>query len=715
MAYLCMNYLAFDCFTIDFDSVNVRFGVEKGDYGFLEYSLYYWLQHMRSLQATAEQSSTEGTDLLLLSRNLLQSHYQLFLSGTPWDRFSNNAKEEHALWDILAHVQEQVDDIHNIAQEVEYEQQPLPNILRRLLKIRNFVEEASESNTHCSSLIAEAYGPLKFKCPFLQCKQYQQGFRSRKLREKHVKGHERPFKCTEEGCDYQVFGFSSKAALAAHVSSYHDSSCEEYTFPNIRPRSIWKALDDAIDKDDATAVRALCEEAATLPDKQYGFVLRAVIKKSLSASHALIELFADDAKEMNYQDRSRGTALHVIAEDGEEALLRFILETSVDINAISAHGMSPICVAASKGHLGIVQLLLQHSRLRSFYWHSSTIQNMPLQFAAAAGHLKVVRLLLEDNAQWYLKEGHFLRALEAATASGHKTMVKLMLEKGATVNAQEIYDKEMKAAVMEDVNVAVDLLLQRDAQKKKRREIFGKGKTLGISLQEAASRGDEAEVKLLLEMGAKMNDRSAICGSALQAAAGSYQSNEAVVRLLLENGADVNAIGGIYENALQAAASINNEAVVQLLLNSGADVNVTGGYCGSALHAAAYWGSERVMQLLLNSGADVKITGGYYGSALQAAACNGSEAVVQLLLKSGADVNATGGEYDSALQAAAFRGIEAVVQLLLENGADVNAKGGKYGSALKAARKNDHPTEAVVELLEAAIRKTGKDVPTSPS
>ena len=50
-----------------------------------------------------------------------------------------------------------------------------------------------------------------------------------------------------------------------------------------------------------------------------------------------------------------------------------------------------------------------------------------------------------------------------------------------------------------------------------------------------------------------------------------------VVQVLLDKGADVNAKGGRYGNALQAASVNNHEKVIQMLLDAGADANVEGG------------------------------------------------------------------------------------------------------------------------------------------
>ena len=218
----------------------------------------------------------------------------------------------------------------------------------------------------------------------------------------------------------------------------------------------------------------------------------------------------------------------------------------------------------------------------------------------------------------------------------------------------------------------------------------------GVSLHDAAGKGDIEAVALLLNAKVDVNQRGGLYGTALQAA--SFYGRETVVELLLNKGADVNAKEGYYGTALQAASCYGHGMVVELLLNKGADVNAKGGQYGTALQTASCWGHGMVVELLLNKGADFNAKGGFYGTVLQAASRYGDETVVELLLNKGADVNAKGGYYGTALQAASWHGHETVVELLLNKGADVNAQGGQYGTALMAATKGGY--RSVAKLLE---------------
>ena len=190
----------------------------------------------------------------------------------------------------------------------------------------------------------------------------------------------------------------------------------------------------------------------------------------------------------------------------------------------------------------------------------------------------------------------------------------------------------------------------------------------------------------LLNLGYNINVHGGRYGTALVVAAS--QGDEAMVRLLVNQGADVNCFGGLaFRSSLEAACSSGSEPIVRLLLNQGAQVNpkiqLQWAKHDTALQEAC--GYENLVRLLIESGADINAQAGGYGNALQAAAAKGHYAVTALLLDNGAKVNAQGGHYGTALQAAVARGSESVTRMLLDAGANPNIQAGGFRDALRAA------------------------------
>ena len=151
-------------------------------------------------------------------------------------------------------------------------------------------------------------------------------------------------------------------------------------------------------------------------------------------------------------------------------------------------------------------------------------------------------------------------------------------------------------------------------------------------LHDAASRGYEMVVRLVLAMEVGINTRSKIYGHSLHAAI--LKGNQTIAELLIQNGADVNYKDGRYGSALQAsAARLGMDPIIELLLEKGANVNTRGGEYGTALVAAAKIDNVETLRLLVNAGADVDAT------ALNATIANDNLVALDTLLKAGIDVD----------------------------------------------------------------------------
>ena len=94
-------------------------------------------------------------------------------------------------------------------------------------------------------------------------------------------------------------------------------------------------------------------------------------------------------------------------------------------------------------------------------------------------------------------------------------------------------------------------------------------KTPAHQLREAASSGDLAELKRLVQEGVSVNDRSAFNNTALLYA--SLHGQRECIRFLIEQGANVNIANDSGYTPLICAAKIGDYEAVRMLLNAGAE------------------------------------------------------------------------------------------------------------------------------------------------
>ena len=502
------------------------------------------------------------------------------------------------------------------------------------------------------------------------------GFANCNLREQHLRSHTRAHKCTVEGCEYSVIGFPTSAELIRHKQLCHCELNEDLKFPSVKRASLGQTLKDAIDRDDASAVRDLCAEMLAYPINETGFLFRAVSRKSFGAAFVLLELLGSD--EIYYKGKDQRTVLHELIENMHVDFLKKILSTDIDVNAEDRHEQNALSIALKQGHFDAVRLLrsaCDGKPKTANNWRNEEAWWKGFVSASSGGHNDVVpwifSTLVEHFKVTFPKFSSAIsKALVGAASNNHETTIKIILDTGRTLGLEKKYSKRLKEASLNGIE-AIRLL-----GKPEKPEIDGKGKTKGNALGRAAQRDDSATVLRLLRNGADINHSSLRIGTALHAAA--EKGKLSMVNLLLDNWADVNAQGGRYGNALQAASYGGHNHVVQMLLDRDADVNAQGGAYGNALQAASIGGHDHVVQMLLDRGADVNAQGGHYGNALQAASVEGHDHVVQMLLDRDADVNAQGGYRRNALHAALSTGHHQTAELLRQRGAiDVSPEAGE--------------------------------------
>ena len=187
---------------------------------------------------------------------------------------------------------------------------------------------------------------------------------------------------------------------------------------------------------------------------------------------------------------------------------------------------------------------------------------MPLDMAADKGHLEVVRLLLESGADKDYTTRSGTTALHSAAENGHLEVVRLLLDSGADKEKLSFRGTALHLAAMNGHSEVVRLLLESGADKE-RLTLDG-----ATALHSAAEKGHSEVVRLLLESGADKeklsNGETALHGAAI---CGHLE----VMRLLLESDADKETPTSSGATALHFAAMYGRLEVVRLLLDSGAD------------------------------------------------------------------------------------------------------------------------------------------------
>ena len=470
----------------------------------------------------------------------------------------------------------------------------------------------------------------------------------------------------------------------------------------------------------------------------------------------LIELGADVFK-LNFQGYS---AFHLAVASGRTEALPLLIEHGLDVNEAttrctsdsSSISYTPLMLAAEKGHIGSIHLLLNNGGELN---KENEIGWLPLHSAAAGDHTNVVRFLIEKGRNWNALPvtRHGTTVLHLATGL---ELVRLLVEQGADIRARDNCHKTpLHVAAEKGQTDTVSYLVNQGA------DLNSRDKDGLIALYYALKEGHATTAKVLIDKGSAsmlINDKSVLeFHEADLLKLSARKGSTAVLQLLLNRGLSADTVHSESSSLLTPLeeASSNGECdAVTFLLVRGASINGDVDSRAkllskrnldaeeywkniSPLYAALHAGQAETAKLLIDRGADISnLDTNKIGSLKLLAAEHGLLDVLGMLcnhtlddmasfsmknaaailtsavsrtdidvlsrhLQYGLDVNARAEDGNTALHIVLLRKahpkIIEMVKLLVEFGADINAKNNKLETPLHFAAAFNH--EEIVRLL----------------
>ena len=407
------------------------------------------------------------------------------------------------------------------------------------------------------------------------------------------------------------------------------------------------------------------------------------------------------------------TPLQHAARRGHGAVMRMLLEHSVMANSYGYgdRQLPAVHIFAESGNEMAVRICIDHGLHLT---GAGTDQQTPLHLAAAEGHDALVKLLLGAGADCEAKDIHGRTALMWAAFSGYGVVVRSLLDHGAVVESRD-----------HDEKTAWGLAVARGHKHVAR--------MLPEGLWLAASRGDEADVRLHLDSGVPVDAKNDTGMTALCCAALGGHSD--VLQILIDRGADITTITkvpnnfGLFGGTIMHVITSRFEEderfgrVVQLCCNAGADINARDGPDGkgwTALHHAVRrwkdWDIKQIapqLQMLVDHGANVNAKDRVGATPLHYALAQWdlNRAGISFLLGHGAQTNAMDLQGCTPLHLVALcRTLDPdVMQQLLDHGADINACDNKGLTPLDHAirESESHNIEILTRLGAVEGRRPG--------
>ncbi|CDS36051.1 ankyrin domain repeat containing protein [Echinococcus multilocularis] len=288
-----------------------------------------------------------------------------------------------------------------------------------------------------------------------------------------------------------------------------------------------------------------------------------------------------------------GMALLRAAGANDVHSVRQLLEKGTNPNMYEKYGRkTPLILAAEFGCYEVMNDLLEH---RASICQTDRWGNTPLHCAAAGGHLNCVKFLLQHHSPLEVVNHRKCTPLMRAAIKGRTEIVRHLLDNNAIVSSQLNENKESAL-------------------------------TLGCGS------GKVDLVKLLLERGSPVADRSAELNAALREAV--LFGRVELVQILLNHGADANHSDDTNSPVIFLSIDSNKVSILDLLIAHGANIEQLDGQDYTPLMKAAKTGKREMVAALLAAGANPKVRRKVdRKTALSLARSQGHKEICKIILK----------------------------------------------------------------------------------
>lgn len=246
-------------------------------------------------------------------------------------------------------------------------------------------------------------------------------------------------------------------------------------------------------------------------------------------AHSLIRMGVDPF--LSFKNR---TPLYIAVEEDSPRVTKLLLSIGCDPNLYD-QGERVLTVAASKGHIDVVEALLDHGAEINFCAHKTA-----LTAASEEGHYTVVRELLDRGADPNIRCEHSGTALFYSAEIGNYRISEALLEAGAEVDCTVYSKTPLMNAVRCGSYSVTKLLLEWGADPNRE---CSSGKTL---LMIASKPHRLSILELLLEYGIDINYKNQDGKTAIMKFADThipyyteYEKRTKILKLLLEAGANL--------------------------------------------------------------------------------------------------------------------------------------------------------------------------------
>ncbi|KAJ6141617.1 hypothetical protein N7470_010007 [Penicillium chermesinum] len=486
---------------------------------------------------------------------------------------------------------------------------------------------------------------------------------------------------------YPFLQYASQSVL--HHANAANSVFSQDDFIAAFDTSLWVKLNNLFEK---SMIRKYTAEASLLyilADKGYPELIRTRLK-----AHPDIHIQGERYNFPIFAALARGDKATFAALLGRSTTICDGVDVTEGLNHRKDLGdvrfLSPLSWAVAKGRASMVKFLLQSS-IDMSSTESHTVSS--LSIALRVGNLEMANLLIAQGFDVNKWDCDGNTPIHYAIRFGRNDIVRALVQKGANVDVCCNYHTPVCEAVRRGNYDIAEFLLDNGADPNVHPQ-----KNQYAPLNEAAQVGNENLLKLLLDYGASVNARSYPFGfTPLEIAV--VHRHENIAMTLIDRGADITIPGFLQITALSRAVMNHDHSMVKLLLSRGADCNAQCAFGRTPVSHASTEDRNDIAMTLIDHGADVNICDMIGYTPLLLAVKNHNHSMIKLLLSKGADCNAQCASGGTPLSHALIANDADTAILLMERGAHFHTRY-SHGDSLLHVLVRQSSSDAVKLLID---------------
>ncbi|XP_072498919.1 ankyrin repeat domain-containing protein 6 isoform X2 [Notamacropus eugenii] len=246
-----------------------------------------------------------------------------------------------------------------------------------------------------------------------------------------------------------------------------------------------------------------------------------------------------------------------------------------------------LLIAAYKGQADNVVQLINKGAKVAVTKHGRT----PLHLAANKGHLPVVQILLKAGCDLDVQDDGDQTALHRATVVGNTEVIAALIQEGCALDRQ---DKDGNTALHEaswhGFSQSAKLLVKAGAN------VLAKNKAGNTALHLACQNSHSQSARVLLLGGSRPDLKNNAGDTCLHVAA--RYNHLSIIRVLLSAFCSIHEKNQAGDTALHIAAALNHKKVAKILLEAGADGTIVNNAGQTPLETARHHNNPEVALLL---------------------------------------------------------------------------------------------------------------------